>query len=460
MTTLTAAQRSTLQSVNPATGEIVGEVPIATAADVDAAVARAREAQPAWRDLGIDGRIEALAPAGPKLVERADELGRLLTREMGKPLAEAVGETKHCGENLARTLDEIAEALGPDEIEDDDVRSVVSHDPLGVCAAITPWNFPLAMPHWTVVPALVAGNTVVLKPSEETPLIAQAYVDLLNETLPPGVLQVVHGADEPGKALVRSNVDLIAFTGSRAAGKHILGTASGELKRVILELGGKDPMIVLEDADVTEAAKFAVSNSFRNAGQVCVSTERIYVDEGIAERFESEVIRLTGEQKVGEGTEEGVTVGPMINGRQRDHVLAQIDDAVKNGAKVIAGGEGHHGGFIMPTVLTGVTHDMDIMRTETFGPVACIATFKDVDEAVRLANDTPYGLGAAVFGGDEKKATDVARRLDAGMIGINKGCGGATGSPWVGAKQSGYGWHSGKAGHRHFTQPRVVSLPR
>jgi succinate-semialdehyde dehydrogenase/glutarate-semialdehyde dehydrogenase len=379
---------------------------------------------------------------------------------MGKPLSEGIGEVKHCGSKLDETLQEIVEAIEPDRIEDDDVESTIYHDPFGVCAAITPWNFPLAMPHWTVIPALVAGNTVVLKPSEETPLIAQAYVDLLQESLPAGVLQIVHGADVPGKALVQADVDLIVFTGSRDAGRHILGAASDGLKRVILELGGKDPMIVLDDADVTQAAKFAVQNSFRNAGQVCVSTERIYVDDAIAEQFEAEVIRLTGEQKVGDGTQQGVTVGPMINSRQRDHVLAQIDDAQQHGATVIAGGAGHHDGFIMPTVLTGVTQDMDIMRTETFGPVACIARFRDVDEAVALANDTPYGLGAAIFGCDTLKAAEVARRLDAGMIGINKGCGGATGSPWVGAKQSGYGYHSGKAGHRQFTQPRVVSVPK
>ena len=460
MTTLTAAGISTLDSINPATGDVVGEVPVATPDEVVAAVARARAAQPAWRALGAARRAEAIAPLGAKLVDRADTLGLLITREMGKPLAEGIGEVNECGTTLDKTLREIVEAMEPEQLDDGGVVSTIHHDPFGVCAVITPWNFPLAMPHWGIIPALVAGNTVVIKPSEETPLIAQAYVDLLNESLPAGVLQIIHGADEPGKALVQADVDLIAFTGSRDAGRHILAAASVGLKRVILELGGKDPLIVLDDADIAAAAKFAVNNSFRNAGQVCVSTERIYVDDAIADRFEAEVIKLTAEQSVGDGTEEGVTVGPMINTRQRDHVLAQIDDAVEHGATVIAGGTGHHDGFIMPTVLTGVTHDMDIMRTETFGPVACIARFRDVDEAVALANDTPYGLGATVFGGDDVKTAEVARRLDAGMIGINKGCGGATGTPWVGAKQSGYGYHSGKDGHRQFAQSRVVSTPK
>jgi len=460
MTTLTSAEPTTLKSFNPATGEVVGEVPVSTPAEITDRVARARKAQPAWRGLGLEARVAALLPVGQALVDRAQELGGLLTREMGKPLSEAVGEVTHCGEHLEPTLRQIADALAPDVIEDEKAKSIVYHDPFGVCAVIAPWNFPLAMPHWMVIPALAAGNTVVLKPSEETPLIGAAYVDLMNTFLPPDVLAVVHGAEEQGKALVESDIDLIAFTGSRAAGKHILATASGGLKRVILELGGKDPMIVLSDADIEQAAQFAAHNSFRNAGQVCVSTERIYVAEEIADRFEAEMVKLTNEQKVGEGTQDGVTVGPMINARQREHVLRQIDDAVACGATVIAGGAGHRDRFITPTVLSGVAHDMDIMRTETFGPVACIARFDDVEEAIRLANDTPYGLGAVVFGRDEDRAAQVARRLDAGMIGINKGCGGAEGAPWVGAKESGFGWHSGKEGHRQFTQPRVVSVKK
>ncbi len=255
MSTLTASHASVLKSINPATGEVVGEAPVATTADVEAAVAAARAAQPAWRALGARERAARILPAGARLVERADTLGLLLTREMGKPLAEAVGEVRDCGERLEETLDEIVAALGPVVMEDTDTRSIIHRDPFGVCAAISPWNFPLAMPHWMVVPALTAGNTVVLKPSQETPLIAQAYVDLVNETLPDDVLIVVHGDDQAGKALVGADVDLIAFTGSRNAGKHILGAASAGLKRVILELGGKDPMIVLRGADIAEAAK-------------------------------------------------------------------------------------------------------------------------------------------------------------------------------------------------------------
>ncbi|MEE2827807.1 MAG: aldehyde dehydrogenase family protein, partial [Myxococcota bacterium] len=385
------------------------------------------------------------------------ELGRLLTAEMGKPLREAVGEVRSCGSHLGEELDEMVGAFEPELLEDGRTSTWLCHDPLGVAAAITPWNFPISMPHWMVLPALMAGNTVVLKPSEETPLIAQAYTDLLASCLPEGVLSVIHGDEAQGKALVQAEVDLIAFTGSRHAGSHILGSAAEGLKRVILELGGKDPLVVLDDADLEKAAKFAVRNSFRNAGQVCVSTERIYVLEPIADRFEEEVARLTTALKVGDGSAEGVEVGPMVNAAQRDHVLGQIDDALRAGARLLAGGKGHQGNLLQPTVLAGLDHSMDIMRRETFGPVACIVRCADEDEAVRLANDTVYGLGAVVFGGNEERAAAVARRIRAGMVGINRGVGGAQGSPWVGAKQSGFGYHGGPYGHRQFAQARIIS---
>lgn len=464
MSTLVSAEppitsQAQLASLNPATGDVVGEVPITPVDEIPAIVARSRDAWKSWRKLTFEERAAAILPASETMLARVDELALLLTREMGKPLADAKGEIKGCASSLKQTLDNIAEALQPEPLEDDNTRSTMYFDPLGVAAVIAPWNFPLAMPHWMTIPALMAGNTVVLKPSEETPLIAQAYVNILNESLPPGVLQVIHGADQQGKALVDADVDLIAFTGSRETGMKIMQAAGRGLKRLVLELGGKDPLIVLRDADVEKAAEFAARNSFRNAGQVCVSTERIYVDEAIAEQFQEAMMRFAKELTVGDGTKENITIGPMISTKQRDHVTHQVDDAVKRGAKIIFGGEGHHENFFMPTILTNLSHDMLIMKEETFGPVACIMPVKTDDEAADLANDTPFGLGAVVFG-EPNHASEVARKLDAGMIGINKSCGGASGAPWIGAKHSGFGYHSGKAGHRQFTQPRVVSAPK
>jgi acyl-CoA reductase-like NAD-dependent aldehyde dehydrogenase len=314
----------------------------------------------------------------------------------------------------------------------------------------------MSMPAWMILPALAAGNAVVFKPSEETPLCGQAYADVLNEVLPEDVLIVVHGADDQGKAIVQSDVDMIAFTGSREVGKHIMREASGTLKRVVLELGGKDPMIVLEDADIERAAKFAAMNSFRNAGQVCVSTERIFVMDSIAEEFEAALASIASAMSVGDGMENS-DVGPMVNAQQRDHVLAQVDAAVSAGATVLAGGEGHHDNFVVPTVLGNVTEDMDIACTETFGPVAVVTRVSSVDEAIDKANDTHFGLGAVVYGGDNENTAAVARRLTAGMIGINRPPGGALGTPWVGARQSGFGFHKSPDGHKQFTQTRVLT---
>ena len=450
---------TTLRSHNPASGELVGEVPVTPVEAIPDMVAKSRAAQRGWQALGMDGRRAALARVAPAMRARADELARLLTREMGKPLRDAAGEIRGVADGIDHELDEIAAALAPEPLDDGRTASTIFHDPYGVCAAITPWNFPFAMPHWMVFPALAAGNTVVFKPSEETPLIGQAYADLLREVLPPDVLLVVHGDEAQGKALVGADVELIAFTGSRAAGKHILAAAPRGLKRVILELGGKDPMIVLGDADIERAAGFAARNSFRNAGQVCVSTERIYVDREVAERFTRRLVEETTRMPVGDGLDEATKIGPMVSERQRDHVLHQIDDAIRAGARLVAGG-GHRGLFLEPTVLVGVEPAMDISIEETFGPVACVTVVDGDDEAVRLANDTRYGLGAVVFGGDEARTMGVARQLTAGMIGINQGVYGARGTPWVGAQESGYSFHGSRDGHRNFTQTRVVSRPK
>ena len=449
-----------LESYNPATGALVGAVRVTPVEEIPGLVARARAAQPAWEALGPEGRAAVIALAADRFVERADELGALLTAEMGKPLREGVGEVRSCGgEGLLAELEEMVEALQPEVLQDGRTYTEMIFEPLGVAAAITPWNFPISMPAWMVLPSLMAGNTVLFKPSEQTPLIGQAYADVLNEVLPDGVLQVVHGADDQGRALVAADVDLVAFTGSREAGKHILAAAAGRLKRVVLELGGKDPLVVLDDADVAAAARFAVRNSFRNAGQVCVSTERIYVHEAVADEFEAALAKGAAELSVGDGAD-GVDVGPMISGDQAGHVLAQVDAALESGARLVAGGAGHHDNFVVPTVLADLDHSMDIMQRETFGPVACVMRVASDDEAVALANDTRLGLGAVVLGADEDRAWGVARRIRAGMVGVNRGIGGAHGSPWVGVKESGYGFHGGPAGHRQFAQARIVSRRR
>ena len=455
---MTATATNMLESINPATGEVVGSVPITQTDTIAGIVEKARTAQKPWNDLGLDARVELLRPAAARLAEEAPEIGRLITAEMGKSTTEAQGEASYTAEKFLIELEDAAKAFEPEVIEDENVKSTLYRDPLGVSAAITPWNFPELMPQQCILPSLVAGNTVVFKPSEDTPLVGQAYANILNEFLPEYVLQVVHGADDQGKELVASDINLVAFVGSRAVGAKILTACGPDLKRVILELGGKDALIVLDDADLEGASDFAVHNSFRNAGQVCVSTERVYVDEKVADEFEALVIEKTKALKQGDPTDESVSVGPMVHSVQRDMVFEQLEQAIKDGAVLRCGGESTDN-YIEPTVLTNCNHDMRIMHDETFGPICCIQRISSDEEAIELANETPYGLGGAVFG-EVEHAMQVARKLTPGMVGINKACGGAQGTPWVGACDSGYGYHSGRDGHRQFTQVRMVSVPK
>ncbi len=445
-----------LASLDPATGEVVGEVPVTPAADIAGIVDEAREAAAQWRALTHQERAGRLTLAGEALVERSEELGTLLSREMGKPRDHGIGEVRSCGAGMRTKAERAAAALAPVAEVTNDVETTIYRDPLGVCALITPWNYPVLTTHWMIVPALMAGNAVVLKPSEETPLIGQAYAEVLMGVLPDGVLRVVHGGDEQGKALVAASVDLVAFTGSREAGMHIMAAAAHGLKRLVLELGGKDPLIVLDDADLEAAARMAVNNSLDNAGQTCVATERVIVAAAIADAFEARVVELASDVKAGPWDAAGVTYGPMIHARQRDHVIGHIREALEAGATALLGGPEQPERYIEPTVLTGVTGDMRIAQEETFGPVVCISRFESISDAVREANASPFGLGAMVFGADEARAHDVARQLDAGMIGVNRSLGGVGDTPWVGAKQSGFGYHGSPDGTRQFAQTRVV----
>ena len=447
---------TSMQSIDPMGGAPVGAIGVTPVGQVAELLARARGAQPAWAALGLAERASRVKAAAAAMADQAVAMGTLASREMGKPLKEAIGEAKHCASSLAAGVDEIVAALEPETLDDGSVHSELRFDPLGVAACITPWNFPVMMPQDVVIPSLIAGNTVLLKPSEKTPLCADAWAKCLMAQLPDDVLQIIHGDETQGKALVASDVNLIAFVGSRAAGKHIMREAAGGLKRLVLELGGKDALIVLEDADLDAATTFAARNCFRNAGQVCVSTERIFVHERIADRFTKDLASKAAALVQGDPALEATQVGPMADAGQKRHVLALVEEAVRAGATVVLGGTAE-GNFVRPTVLTDVTPSMRIMQEETFGPIACVTRVASDDEAIRLANSTPFGLGGSVFG-EREHALAVARRLDTGMVGINKGCGGASGSPWVGAKESGFGYHSGTQGHRQFAQVRVISF--
>jgi len=449
-----------ISNINPATGKLIKKVKCSTEKEIDKAVANARAAQKKWAALSLAQRSKMLEACAKDFVKQKEKIGRIITDEMGKLYKSAVGETHAVAYGIRETIEQAKTALAVENLQEENLRTELHRTPLGVCAIITPWNFPVSMPESLLSPALIAGNTVVFKPSEMVPLTGKAIFDIFNKHLPKGVINLVQGADEVGNYLIHSNIDMIAFVGSQAVGKIIMKAAGDKLKRIVLELGGKDPMIVLNDADLEKAANFAVNGSLRNTGQVCVSVERIYVQEKAADKFTTLVANGVKNFKYGSGYDESVHMGPLVSERQRANVLSQVKEAVKKGAKLVTGGKapkGNKGFFMEPTLLTNLSHKHRIMNEETFGPVVAIQKVKTEDEAVKLANDSPFGLGATVWTKNKKKGLAIARKIESGMIGVNQGIGAVSGTPWVGVKQSGYGYIGSIDGIRQFTVPRKIS---
>ncbi|MDH3722183.1 MAG: aldehyde dehydrogenase [Desulfobacteraceae bacterium] len=442
---------NTMISYDPSNGERLGQVRATAIEQIPGVVKNAKKAAETWKILGLDERLKIIQQAYAQAEPRINELAELLSREMGKDIQRSSGEVNGTVLGGPYIAKEAREAFQTKQAGN---GTIIEYRPLGVAAVISPWNYPLAMANNLIVPALVAGNTVVFKPSEETPLVADAFVKILNQKLPEGVLQIIYGDGDQGKALVESQVNLIAFTGSQAVGKDIIARAAGGLKRLVMELGGNDPMIVLEDADISAAARFAVASSFENAGQMCTSTERIYVDKKIADTFEKLVVEVASRYKTGPWNMPGVNIGPIINPDQHAMIIDHIRDAESKGARILLGGSQQPERYIKPTVIADLTPEMIMEQEETFGPVVAMSRYTNLEEAVQRANNSFYGLGAVVFG--QRHAQSVADQIEAGMVGINQGVGGGN-APWVGAKQSGFGFHGSPDGHRQFAQVRVIS---
>lgn len=441
-----------IQSFDPSNGELLGEVNQTSAEEVTQTIHKAKAAQKAWRKLSMNERVLTIIKAYQQLDKYEESLSQLLAREMGKDIRRATGEAtgaiymgQHYAEDAQRALN-TRKLPGSTELQ---------YRPLGVVGVISPWNYPVMMANNLIVPALVAGNSVILKPSEETPLIAEAFFGELQKYLPENVLTVMQGDGETGKALVEGDIQMIAFTGSKATGQDIMRRAASKVKRLVMELGGKDPMIVMRDANLEQAARFAVAGSFENSGQMCTSIERIYVDDRIAEKFEKRVTEIANMYQIGPWDMPNVNIGPIINATQHRKIVEQLEDAQQKGATFLLGSSEQPERYIRPTVITGMTAEMKLETEETFGPVVAISRYSNIDDAIERANDSEYGLGAVVFG--NQGVNDVADELDAGMVGINQGQGGSGDAPWVGAKQSGLGYHGSVDGHRQFAQVKVVS---
>ncbi len=448
-----------LTSYNPATGQPVGTVPIHTAAEVDAAVARARVAANAWSALSFEARAEELTAFRKALANHAEELADLLHRENGKPELEAYSEVMMALSHLKHAVERAEAALAPRRVSSGmlaNFRSTISYHPMGVIGVIGPWNYPMFTPMGSIAYALAAGNAVVFKPSELTPLLAVKIAEIAAKTFAlPNLFQVVTGAGATGAALAKSAVDKIAFTGSAATGKRVMMAAAERLTPVLLELGGKDPMIVAEDADIEKAAEACVFGALTNSGQACISVERVYVADSIHDKFVEEVVKNVRALKV--GGDDG-DIGAMTSTAQVAIVKDHLEDAIKKGAKVHTGGpDAISGNYIQPTVLTDVEHGMKVMSDETFGPVIPIKRVSSLDEAVKLANDTTFGLGSSVFGG--KAARSIAGKLRAGMTAINSvmAFSGIPSLPFGGVGDSGFGRIHGDEGIREFTRVKSTA---
>jgi succinate-semialdehyde dehydrogenase/glutarate-semialdehyde dehydrogenase len=436
---------------DPASGERIAEVAVGTAADAERAIGAAHEAGRDWAALPAKERSRVLRSWHDLIVANADDLALILTAEQGKPLSEARGEVLYGATFIEWYAEEAKRAYGEVIPSPADGRRLLTlRSPVGVCAAITPWNFPMAMIARKVAPALAAGCTMVVKPAPSTPLSALAMA-LLGERagIPAGVLSVVCGpAEEVGGALVHSPiVRKITFTGSTAVGRLLMRQAAGTVKRVSLELGGNAPFLVFDDADLDAAVAGAIAAKFRNAGQTCVCANRILVQDAIHDAFVERLVEATKALRVGNGFEEGVEQGPLIDARAVEKVRAHIADAVARGAEIACGGDLHPlgGTFFTPTVLTGATPDMRLAEEETFGPVAPVFRFHTEDEAIAIANATESGLAAYLYTRDLGRAWRVGEALEFGVVGVNTGVISYEGAPFGGVKQSGLG----REGSRH-----------
>ncbi len=457
-----AADGSTINVTNPADDSVIGTVPRLTAADVRSAIDAANRALPGWRETSAKERSRLMRRWFDLCMAHQDDLGMLLTLEQGKPLAEAKGEIAYgasfiewFAEEAKRVYGDVIPAATPDR------RIVVLKQPVGVVAAITPWNFPNAMITRKAGAALAAGCTIVIKPASATPYSALALAQLAAEAgIPAGVLNVVTGAastvggELTGSPVVRK----LSFTGSTEVGKQLMAQCAGTVKKMSMELGGNAPFIVFDDADLDAAVAGVMISKFRNAGQTCVCANRIFVQSGIYDRFTEKLKKAVEAQVVGNGLKSGVNLGPLIDDAAVAKVREHIDDAVALGANIVTGGKPHElgGRFFTPTILANVSAKSKLMQEETFGPVAPLIRFETDDEAVAMANNTPFGLAAYFYTQDYARAWKVAEALEVGIVGLNEGLISTELAPFGGIKESGVGREGSKYGIDDYLEIKYV----
>jgi acyl-CoA reductase-like NAD-dependent aldehyde dehydrogenase len=454
------AGAATLNVINPATEDIVALCPRADLSQLNQAVAAAKAAFTTWKNVPIEKRRQLVGKLADALESRKAEFARLLTQEQGKPLPAAMHEIAGA---VAMIRAFAAMDLKPEVLrETDSVRIVRQRFPLGVVAAITPWNFPVVLLMLKVPPALVAGNTVVVKPAPTTPLTTLRFAEICSEVLPPGVVNVIVDQNDLGGALTsHPDVAKVAFTGSTATGRKVAASVAPTLKHVTLELGGNDAAIVLDDVDPKEVAPRLFMGAMLNSGQICLAIKRAYVPEALYEDVCTELGKLAERAIVGDGLEEGTEFGPIQNRMQYEKVKGYLEDARRNG-KIVAGGEvsSSRGYFVRPTIVRDIPDDAALVREEQFGPILPVLSYASLDDAIARANDTEYGLGATIWSSNTQRAYEVASRIESGTVWVNKHLDLPPDIPFAGAKQSGLGIEMGQEGLEEFTQQRVINIAK
>ncbi|EOA91262.1 hypothetical protein ACJQWK_04000 [Exserohilum turcicum] len=447
------------RGINPSTGQELWEVPIASEKDLDDAVAAAKKAFPAWRDTPFEQRKELLGKLTELYQQHIDEFTSLLCQESGKPKQWAAFEVNGVSGFIGyhQTLD-----MPTDKVEDDEKTLYTEYSPLGVCAAICPWNFPMLLSVGKIAPGLMTGNCIIVKPSPFTPYTALKFVELAQEILPPGVLQAVGGNNELGAQMcVHPDIAKISFTGSIATGKKVMETASKTLKRVTLELGGNDASIILPDVDIKKVAPQVAMGAFQNSGQVCVATKRIYIHESIYKEFLEEMVNFTKTIKVGNPDDGDNFLGPVQNQMQYERVKEFFEDSKAKGYKFAVGEPDvapSKGYFIKPTIIDNPPNDSRIIQEEPFGPIVPTQPWSDLEEVIARANNTNTGLGACVWGADVEKACKIARRLEAGSVFVNSFEKPTPQAPFGGHKESGIGAEWGKTGLLAYCNAHVIHV--
>lgn len=454
-----------LISTNPGKNyEVIGEVEVSSAKEIEQKVEKARAAQNAWKEIGLEERVKKLRKITEDILKRKKDLAQLATKEMGMPISQARYDIEDAIRYFNWYLDNADKYLSPEVVyEDDNVINKVFHEPIGVAAVITPWNYPLSNFVWGCGQNLIVGNTIVFKHSEECPLFGKLIEEIIKSSLPEGVFSEVYGDGKIGDLLINQDINLISFTGSSKTGKELYEVAAARFIKIVLEMGGSAPGIIFEDSNIDEVLETIYSARFSNCGQMCDALKRLIVQESKYNEVIQKLKLLLSSKRVGNPEDESTDIGPLVAKRQLELLEKQVKDAVDKGAEVVIGGKrpkNLNGAYYEPTILIKVTKNMRVWQEEVFGPVLPVMPFKTEAEAIQLANDTRYGLGAYIYTQDKNRALRVASQVNTGMVSINNSNYIQPCSPFGGNKESGLGREHGKFGFAELTQVKVIAIEK